>query len=216
VSTATELFTSGTAANASLMAELSDVADELQKYEDAGVVAIWRPWMEMNMEWNWVYEIGPDAFKRLWRMGHEYFTTTRGLDNLLWLYGPTGLRRGAIDWYPGDEYVDILAPTLYADFIDDPGRPVTHWFRDEFYPWAVTKDKPIGLSEYGRSVNEPFDQVDGYVDIVEEVQRDFPAIVFIRAWNDGDRQLGYTGTPTSNPVGVMAHSYVLTRDEVVL
>lgn len=208
-----ELFKTGTAANKFLMNWLSNTANELQKYEDAGVVVLWRPYHEMNMGWNWWSALGISNYKKLYQFMHNYFTNTRKLDNILWVYAPSGLRGApgerASEWYPGDSYVDIVSADFYSDFLDDPVRDATRWFKGDFYPWAVSTGKPIGLSEYGRSINPPFDQLEGYLDIVKEAKSEFPALVFIIAWDDKDRDLA-----KNNAAGAFADPYVMTRDEV--
>ena len=67
-------------------------ADGLKELQDANVVVLWRPFHEMNGGWFWWGGKDPDEFIRVWRHMFDYFTKTKGLDNLLWVYGPTTAR----------------------------------------------------------------------------------------------------------------------------
>lgn len=51
------------------------------------------------------------ALKRLWIQMFDYFKA-QGLDNLIWVWIT---ETGDADWYPGDEYVDIVGRDLYGN-----------------------------------------------------------------------------------------------------
>ncbi len=49
----------------------------------------------------------------------NYFTNTKQLHNILWVYSPDQSRTNPSMYYPGDSYVDIVALDVY---IDNPVR----------------------------------------------------------------------------------------------
>src|SRR5690349_8829219 len=97
--------------------ELDRVAEGLEQLKKAGVVVLWRPFHEMNGDWFWWNGKDPDTFIKLWRQMFDYFTTTKQLDNLLWVYSPNHGKK-TTDYYPGDRYVDIVGLDAYTDFVD--------------------------------------------------------------------------------------------------
>ena len=104
-------------AHAVWMKELDDMAAGLQQLRDAGVVVLWRPFHEMNGDWFWWGGQKPEVMIRLWRQMFDYFTKTKHLNNLLWVYSPgSGTRTAA--YYPGDRYADLVGLDTYTDFVD--------------------------------------------------------------------------------------------------
>ena len=110
---AAALADTNSAEYAELLADIDTVAAELQKFEDAGIPILWRPLHEAQGGWFWWGAQGAQAFKDLWTLMYERMTTVHGLDNLIWVFTHTeGLGE---DWYPGDNYVDIVGFDGYAD-----------------------------------------------------------------------------------------------------
>ena len=70
------------------MHELDILAAGLGELQDAGVVVLWRPFHEVNGDWFWWGGKKPETFIRVWRHMFDYFTKTKKLNNLLWVYGP--------------------------------------------------------------------------------------------------------------------------------
>lgn len=95
-----------------LLRDMDVVAAELKKLDAAGIPVLWRPLHEASGGWFWWGARGPEPFKELWRLMFRRFTQEHGLHNLLWVYTPCGGEDAA--WYPGDEYVDVVAPDVYA------------------------------------------------------------------------------------------------------
>jgi hypothetical protein len=94
------VLTAGSAENRSFLSKLDYVAAELQKLEDAEVAVLWRPFHEYQPNgWFWWSKGSADQFKQLWRTMYEYLTSTKGLDNLVWLAPSSGTVDAA--WYPG-------------------------------------------------------------------------------------------------------------------
>lgn len=62
-------------------------ADALKQLQKEDIPVLWRPFHEFDGKWFWWGKGGADAFRRLWRMMHDYFEKEHGLDNLIWVLG---------------------------------------------------------------------------------------------------------------------------------
>lgn len=113
----TELITDGTALNNTWKQRMDEVAVFLQQLEDAGVEVLFRPLHEMNQGafW-WGGRKGPDGTARLYQITHDYFTKTKGLTNLVWVWNLqdfSTLSSDVNDYDPGNEYWDMLSMDMY-------------------------------------------------------------------------------------------------------
>lgn len=91
-----------------LMADIDAIAVQLQRLEDAGVPVLWRPLHEASGGWFWWGASGAEAYKELYILLYDRLTNEYGLDNLIWVWNGQDK-----DWYPGDEYVDIIGEDIY-------------------------------------------------------------------------------------------------------
>lgn len=100
-----------------LLRDLDAIAVQLQKFEDAGVPVIWHPLHEAQGGWFWWGDHGPEAYKQLWGLMYDRLTNHHGLDNLIWEYiiAPGTQNGFNLDWYPGDDMVDIVGLDIYSD-----------------------------------------------------------------------------------------------------
>lgn len=116
----------GGANHALLVEQLSAGADYLATLTDAGgrpIPILMRPWHEFNLKGPWWGKATPEEFVRLYRFTVDYYRTTRGLHNLLYVYNPNwrpAMAQGDIEAnllgrYPGDDYVDVLSMDYYGD-----------------------------------------------------------------------------------------------------
>jgi mannan endo-1,4-beta-mannosidase len=168
------LLAPGTDTHTRWMQELDLIAAGLQELKDARVVVLWRPFHEMNGGWFWWGAKEPDAFIKVWRHMFDYFSQTKGLDNLLWVYSPNHGNKTA-DYYAGDHYVDLLGLDAYTDFVDKE--------HVKGYAEVAKIAKPFGFTEYGPhgSQNPPGDY--DYRRFLEGVKKDFPRAVFFMCWD---------------------------------
>lgn len=96
--------------------DIKEIAKQLKRLEKAGVPVIWRPLHEASGGWFWWGAQGPDAYKKLWKYLYNELTNTYGCNNLIWVYNGQ-----SADWYPGDEYVDIVGEDIYpGNHVYDP------------------------------------------------------------------------------------------------
>lgn len=93
--------------------DIKAIAEQLNRLQDAGVPVIWRPLHEASGAWFWWGAKGADAYKQLWVYLYEQLTDVYGCNNLIWVFNGQ-----SADWYPGDEYVDIVGEDIY------PGKQV--------------------------------------------------------------------------------------------
>jgi len=137
-------------------------------------VVLWRPFHEMNGDWFWWGGQDPEKFIRVWRHMFDYFTKSKGLDNLLWVYGPNHGRRTAA-YYAGDQYVDIVGLDAYTDFIDPE--------HIKGYDAVAALPKPFGFTEFGPfgPRNPPGDY--DYRKFLAGIKAHFPKTCFFKCWN---------------------------------
>lgn len=134
-----ELITDGTQLNSSWKNRMDKVAVYLQDLEDHGVEVLFRPLHEMNQGafW-WGGRKGPGGTAELYRITHDYFTKTKGLNNLIWVWDMQDMSRDFADYNPGDAYWDVFGFDVY-----DKGYDST-WYQ---YILPIVGDKPIAIGE---------------------------------------------------------------------
>lgn len=108
--------------------DLALIASLLKKFQEAGIPVIWRPLHEASGNaisggdaWFWWGVDGAEVYVKLWRKMFDYFKS-QGLNNLIWVWTTqTGYgydkSKGVMDdsdWYPGDDYVDIIGRDEYT------------------------------------------------------------------------------------------------------
>ncbi|MFO1514357.1 MAG: glycosyl hydrolase [Verrucomicrobiota bacterium] len=136
--------TRGTPEYEALLKDMDVVAGELKLLRDAHVPVMWRPFHEANGRWFWWGAQGPEPFKQLWRIMFDHLVNQHQLNNLIWVFSP-GASIDLADWYPGDEYVDIIGQDHYP--MDNNNGPARDIF-DELV--ALTAgNKLVALSENG-------------------------------------------------------------------
>jgi mannan endo-1,4-beta-mannosidase len=195
-----DLLESGSDTHMRWMKELDLLADGLLELKNAGVVVLWRPFHEMNGGWFWWGAQNPDAFIKVWRHMFDYFSNTKGLDNLLWVYGPNHGSNTA-KFYAGDAFVDIVGLDAYTDFID-----LEHI---KGYAEVAALPKPFGFTEFGPHgpQNPPGDY--DYRRLIEGINKYFPRTCFFKAWNSK-----WSLARNQFTTDLMAHPSVANREDL--
>lgn len=123
-----------------LMADIDAIAVQLKKLQQAGVPVLFRPLHEASGGWFWWGSDGSEPYKKLWKLMYDKLTNEYGLDNLIWVWNGQSK-----DWYPGDEYVDIIGEDIY------PGQKVYNPQSSKFVEAAnyTNTSKIVTLSENG-------------------------------------------------------------------
>lgn len=111
--------------------QMDKVVEVILALQDKGIAAIWRPFHEAagnatainqanwTKAWFWWGYDGAEIQKKLWKTMFDYFYS-KGIRNLIWVWttqnynGNASAYRQDKDWYPGDEYVDIVGRDLYG------------------------------------------------------------------------------------------------------
>ncbi len=147
------LVTPGTNLNNAWRKQADGIVKYLKILQDAHVPVLWRPYHEMNGVWFWwCNQKGENGFKKLWIMMYDYFTKEHQLNNLLWVWDANAPRdvKGDeafpyLDFYPGNEYVDVLAADIYSNDYKQSHH-------DELV--QIGAGKPIAMGEVGDMPND--------------------------------------------------------------
>ena len=124
--------------------DLANLAAYLKLLKDADIPVLWRPLHEAAGGWFW-WGIDAEAFKALWKYMFNYLKA-EGFDNLIWVWTS---QTGDDNWYPGDEYVDIVGRDLYGDNAASCANNYTTLFNK--YSNKIVTLSECGWSEYTNS-----------------------------------------------------------------
>lgn len=91
-----------------LMKDIDAVAQPLLELQEMGIPVLFRPLHEASGGWFWWGASGSEPYKQLWILLYDKLTNEYGLNNLIWVWNGQ-----SADWYPGDEYVDIVGEDIY-------------------------------------------------------------------------------------------------------
>ena len=183
-----------------LIERLSRGADYLETLTDGRgrlIPIIFRPWHEFTLRGAW-WNTTPGLFIEFYRFTVDYFRNTRGLHNLIFVYNPNysgTLARGDIaanlmEYYPGDEYVDVLSTDYYGDLSREGLRNVLREIirlADERGKLPALHETGVGI---GRGYAHPEADPDWYADLLdlltsEPVSRQFP---YVTTWYNKPHQ----------------------------
>ena len=91
-------------------ADIAAIAKLINQMGDAGVPILWRPLHEASGGWFWWGAKGAGPYKQFWKYLYDQLTNVYHCNNLIWVWN--GQNK---EWYPGDEYVDVIGEDIYAD-----------------------------------------------------------------------------------------------------
>ena len=195
-----DLLKPGTETNQRWMRQLDQIADGLTELKSAGVVVLWRPFHEVNGGWFWWGDRDPQAFINVWRQMFEYYSNSKNLDNLIWVYSPNH-GKNTTTFYAGDDYVDLVGLDAYTDFIDNQ--------HIRGYSELVALGKPIGFTEFGpHDAQKPPGDYD-YLQFVNGLEKEFPQVCFFMCWNS---KWGLTWN--KNVTELLANPAIITRSDL--
>jgi mannan endo-1,4-beta-mannosidase len=179
-----------------MVRDIDTIAKYLEEFRDAGIPVLWRPLHEAAGGWFWWGAKGAGPCKALWHLMYDRLVNYHGLNNLIWVW-TTNTNADALEWYPGHNYVDIVAMDIY------PGE---NQHSSQYFEFNRVKEKfegrkIIALSECG-SVPDP-QQMKQYGDVWS----------WFMPWN-GD----FTRSDLHNGANwwekYFGYSYVITRDKM--
>jgi hypothetical protein len=179
-----------------MLGDIDIIAGYLGQLNDQNIPVLFRPLHEASGGWFWWGAKGPEPCKALWRLMFDRLVNYHGIKNLIWVW-TTDAGANNLDWYPGDEYVDILGADIYTSQPDFTSQVLTYnAIKNKFQG-----RKLITLSENG-SVPDP-----------DNLVADKAYWSWFMPWY-GDFIRNNTWNPIAHWQKVMNHEYVITRDEM--
>jgi mannan endo-1,4-beta-mannosidase len=174
----------------------------LKTLQDSGVVVLWRPLLEMNGGWFWWGNKDVAGFVAVWQHMFNYYTTTKGLHNLLWVYAPNIGASTVLKYYPGDGYVDITG-------IDGYYNSPTALNIPEYAPMLTLK-KPFGYTEFGGvPANGGSQMVFDNMVLINSIRNNYPQMCFFMPWH-----CSWSIVCQKNATQLMTDPWVITRDQL--
>lgn len=157
------------------------------------VPVIWRPLHEAAGGWFWWGAKGAAPCKKLYQIMFDRMVNHHGLKNLIWVWTR---EPDDNDWYPGDEYVDIVGRDIYKE-----GNHGSHIEEFKAFNKLHGTKKMITLSECGS------------IPDVDNLKRDEAAWSWFMSWY-GD----FVRKAENNSIALwkknFASDYVITLDEM--
>lgn len=183
-----------------LLRDIDTIAFQLKRLQAEDVPVLWRPLHEASGGWFWWGASGPEAYIELYRLLFDRLTNYHQIHNLIWVWN--GQNK---DWYPGDEYVDIIGTDIY------PGERVYNSQSakfNELVRWNGDVKKLIAMTENG-CLFDP-----------DMAVRDNAMWLYFGTWEgeflvqDSTDQLSEKYTETDMMVKVYSSDKVITLDEL--
>lgn len=210
--------TAGTKENEYYLSTLKTLAKEFNKLEAEGIPVIWRPLHEAeggggeNGSWFWWGREGSAAYKKLWQYTYNTLTNDLNCHNLIWEWNSYNFATSK-DWYPGDNYVDIIGYDKYSctDWSTGSARYYHNDspFSSTFYGIMEKYDsaKMISLAE-----NDSFSTPD-------KLQEEKAGWLYFCTWYDGGSDTtNFLSNPTFNTkedtIAMYQSEYCITLDEL--
>lgn len=179
-----------------MVADIDIVAGYLKQLDNEKIPVLFRPLHEASGGWFWWGAKGPGPCKTLWRLMYDRLVNYHRLKNLIWVW-TTDAAADNLDWYPGDEYVDILGADIYASNGD---------FSSQILTYNAIRDKFQGKKLITLSENGPVPDPD--ILVADRAYWSW----FMPWWGYFIRD-GIVN-PLSHWQKVMNHAYVITLDEM--
>jgi mannan endo-1,4-beta-mannosidase len=193
-------FDTASAEYRAILRDIDIIAGHLKTLADKDVPVLWRPIHESSGRWFWWGYKGPKPSKAVWKLMFDRYVNHHKIGNLIWVW--TSDEAGdALDWYPGDDYVDIVGRDYYYyPRVANHGSLVASFekIKDTF-----GGRKLIALSENG-SVPHP-----------DSMQADGAAWSWFMPWY-GDYTMDSWANDNTKADwnAVMNHDFVITLDEM--
>jgi hypothetical protein len=179
-----------------MLSDIDIIAVYLKQLDNDKIPVLFRPLHEASGGWFWWGAKGPEPCKALWRLMYDRLVNHHGLKNLIWVW-TTDAAANNLDWYPGDEYVDILGADIYAADGD---------FSSQVLAYNAIKEKFGGRKLITLSENGPVPDPDNLV-------ADRAHWSWFMPWYGSFIRDGIKN-PLSHWQKVMTHDYVVTLDEM--
>lgn len=180
-----------------IIRDIDIIANEFKQLQNEGVPILWRPLHEASGGWFWWGKYGAQPCKQLYRIMYDRMVNYHGLKNLIWVWTVTKTTQDELDWYPGDDVVDIIGYDIYNQAGDY--SPVTMAFYN--ISGMFGNKKIVTLSENG-PIPDP--------DLLKEQQAYWS---WFCPWA-GEYIMDGIKNTTEHINKVYYHNYVITLDEL--
>ena len=194
------IWKDGTWENKWFWDQMDKVATNILKLQDAGIVALWRPFHEasgnmLNTQgwtpaaWFWWGTKGGETYKKLWKTMKDYFEG-RGIHNLIWIWtgtAETSTNKSDESYYPGDDMVDIVGCDCYGSTVTE--LKAQYDGLTKLYP-----SKMITLAECGNSTSDNKQMAS-----ISEMWNAGAKFLYFMPWYDYDYEDGKSQTNNMFP-----------------
>ncbi len=200
---------------------LEALAGQIQKLQDANVPLIFRPLHEAEGgggetgSWFWWGKEGSEVYKELWKLTYDTLVNEYGLHNIIWEWNSYNFDTSE-NWYPGDEYVDIIGYDKY--------NCTVYLEENNWQPSLVHNDSAISSTFYGimekysskkmvaMAENDSFSTVDN-------LTSEKAGWLYFCTWYDGGSDNNnFLSSPTFNTledtIEMYQSDYCITLDEL--
>lgn len=200
---------------------LEALAGQIQKLQDANVPLIFRPLHEAEGgggetgSWFWWGKEGSKVYKELWKLTYDTLVNEYGLHNIIWEWNSYNFDTSE-NWYPGDEYVDIIGYDKY--------NCTVYLEENNWQPSLVHNDSAISSTFYGimekysskkmvaMAENDSFSTVDN-------LTNEKAGWLYFCTWYDGGSDnINFLSNPTFNTledtIEMYQSDYCITLDEL--
>lgn len=195
----------GTVEREFYLESLANIAPQLQRLQDAGVPVIWRPLHEAegnggeDAGWFWWATAGSSAYKEIWKLTYDTLVNEYGIHNLIWEWNSYNFATSP-NWYPGDQYVDIIAYDKYSGNTS-AASSVFHGLMEKY-----DSAKMIAMAE-----NDSFSTVDN-------LTTEQAGWLYFCTWYDGGGNDNFLSDPKyntkENTIEMYQSDYCITLDEL--
>jgi mannan endo-1,4-beta-mannosidase len=179
-----------------ILRDIDTIAVQLKKLRDKEISVLWRPLHEAEGKWFWWGAKGPDACKWLWKLLFDRLVNHHQLNNLIWVWTSTG-NTSALEWYPGDDVVDMIGADIYLP----AGTYSSSFITFDNIVSLYGGKKIVALSENG-PIPDP-----------EKLFVEGAAWSWFCTWSGNFITDGVSNS-TTHIDKVFKHNYVITLDEV--
>ena len=135
-----------------IVADVDIVSGYFKQLQEKGIAVVWRPLHEASGGWFWWGTASAECYVQLYRLVFKRMVEINKLNNLIWVWNINtdpafGYDYSTLNaaWYPGDDYVDIVAVDIY-DPLNDHNSAANYYNK---IVSDVGTNKMIALSENG-------------------------------------------------------------------
>jgi len=210
--------TEGTKENQYYTQALDTLCEQFAILQDKGISVLWRPLHEAeggggeNGSWFWWGREGSAAYRALYQYTYKYMVEKKGLHNLIWEWNSYDYSSSA-NWYPGDNYVDIIGYDKYNCTDWSTGQAVvfhnTNPETDIFYNM---------MARYGNTKMIALMECDSFSTLSEITSERAGWLYFMPWYDGGSDSTNFLSNPMFNTVEDLVEmyqsDYCITLDEL--